>query len=237
MFKKLFGGKSDGGSGSSKPPTGGGGGGGKGTDTVGAIQKLDETLELLMKRSDLLEKKVAAETEKAKGYTKANNKRAALMCLKNRKLYEQQLQSMENNILRVNEQKIQLENQRTTIETVGALKQSADVSKATMKEMKIEKVDQIFDDINEQADQMREIQEALGNPLGPMADMDDEEMLAELEAMEAEQLDSELMEPAVPSKKIDTGAALPSVPAGKVAAPAKTPEELELEALQAEMAL
>lgn len=42
MFKKLFGGKSDGGSGSSKPPTGGGGGGGKGTDTVGAIQKLDE---------------------------------------------------------------------------------------------------------------------------------------------------------------------------------------------------
>jgi hypothetical protein len=33
-------------------------------------------------------------------------------------------------------------------------------------------------------------------------------------------------------------AALPSVPAGKAAAPAaKTPEELELEALQAEMAL
>jgi hypothetical protein len=32
-------------------------------------------------------------------------------------------------------------------------------------------------------------------------------------------------------------AALPSVPAGKAAVPQKSPEELELEALQAEMAL
>eukprot|EP00193_Tetraselmis_chui_P015925 CAMPEP_0177793900 /NCGR_PEP_ID=MMETSP0491_2-20121128/25336_1 /TAXON_ID=63592 /ORGANISM="Tetraselmis chuii, Strain PLY429" /LENGTH=227 /DNA_ID=CAMNT_0019316475 /DNA_START=327 /DNA_END=1011 /DNA_ORIENTATION=- len=227
MFKKLFGGKSE--------AAGGGGGGGKGTDTVGAIQKLDETLELLMKRAELLEKKVGAETEKAKGYTKANNKRAALMCLKNRKLYEQQLQSMENNILRINEQKIMLENQRTTVETVNTLKNAADTAKNTMKEMKIEKVDQIFDDINEQSEQMREIQEALGNPLGPMADMDEDDMLAELEAMEAEELDMELMEPAVPTKKIDTG--LPSVPTGKVSAPAKSAEELELEQLQAEMAL
>jgi hypothetical protein len=42
---------------------------------------------------------------------------------------------------------------------------------------------------------------------------------------------------AVPAAKAP-GQALPSVPAGKVAAaPQKTPEELELEALQAEMAL
>jgi len=79
MFKKLFGGKSDsGGSSQAFNGGGGGGGGGKGTDTVGAIQKLDETLELLMKRAELLEKKVGAETEKAKGYTKANNKRGKL---------------------------------------------------------------------------------------------------------------------------------------------------------------
>ena len=91
---------------------------------------------------------------------------AALMALKNKKLYETQLEQVENNMLRVNEQKIMLENQRATIETVSALKMSAESSKATMKEMKIEKVDQIFDDINEQNDQMREIQEALGQSLG-----------------------------------------------------------------------
>merc|ERR1711972_790602 len=125
------------------------------------------------------------------------------MCLKNKKLYVTQLEQQENNILRVNEQKIMLESQRTTIETVAALKTGADTSKQTMKEMKIEKVDQIFDDINEQQDQMREIQDALGQPIGPSANMDDDELLAELEEMEAEQLDSELMEPAVPAKKVD----------------------------------
>jgi len=234
MFKKLFGSGSGKDSGSSGGASSGGPSKGA-ADTMGAITKLDETLEMLTKRSGLLEKKVAEQMEKAKAMTKAGNKRAALMALKNKKLYETQLEQVETNMLRVNEQKIMLENQRTTIETVSALKTSADTSKATMKEMKIEKVDQIFDDINEQNDQMREIQEALGQSVGPAADMDEDELLAELEEMEAEQLDSELMEPAVPTKKVDAG--LPSVPTGKVQAPAKTPEELELEQLQAEMAL
>jgi hypothetical protein len=35
-----------------------------------------------------------------------------------------------------------------------------------------------------------------------MADMDEDDMLAELEAMEAEELDMELMEPAVPTKSM-----------------------------------
>lgn len=233
MFKKLFGsGSKDGGSSGSGGPVAPS----KGTtDTMGSITKLDETLEMLTKRAGLLEKKVKEQMDKARQLTKDGNKRAALMALKNKKLYETQLEQVENNMLRVNEQKIMLENQRTTIETVSALKMSAESSKATMKEMKIEKVDQIFDDINEQNDQMREIQEALGQSLGPAADMDEEELLAELEEMEAEQLDAELMEPAVPTMKVDAG--LPSVPTGKISAPAKTQEELELEQLQAEMAL
>lgn len=50
--------------------------------------------------------------------------------------------------------------------------------------------------------------------------------------MEAEELDAELMKPApVPTHKVPQEK-LPSVPA----APAKTKEELELEALEAEMA-
>jgi hypothetical protein len=37
-----------------------------------------------------------------------------------------------------------------------------------MTEMKIEKIDKIFDTINEQSDQMREIQGALGQSLGEL---------------------------------------------------------------------
>lgn len=69
---------------------------------------------------------------------------AALMCLKKRKLYENQLEAVENNIMRVNEQQMMLENQRTTVETVAALSNAAKASKQTMHEMKIENVDKVL---------------------------------------------------------------------------------------------
>ena len=68
---------------------------------------------------------------------------AALAALKKRKLYENQLDSVENNIMRVNEQQMMLENQRTTVETVAALSNAAKASKQTMHEMKIENVDKV----------------------------------------------------------------------------------------------
>jgi hypothetical protein len=54
-----------------------------------------------------------------------------------------------------------------------------------------------------------------------------------------EELDNQLLQPApVPSTKVPSaGQALPSVPTGAAKSKQKTQEELELEALQAEMAL
>jgi hypothetical protein len=65
------------------------------------------------------------------------------MALKKKKMYETQLEQCENNILRVNEQQMMLENQRTTVETVTALRDAAHASKSTMSEMKITDVDQV----------------------------------------------------------------------------------------------
>lgn len=65
---------------------------------------------------------------------------AALQCLKKRKLYETQMEGVENNIMRVNEQQMMLENQRTTVETVSALSNAAKASKQTMHEMKVSQV-------------------------------------------------------------------------------------------------
>ena len=174
MFKKLFGGSEKGGgsTSSSKPvqvtqrST---------ATTVDAIQKLGEvsrlatffagvtrnalrvnmtvlpalqTEELLIKKRDLLERKIAQELDRAKEFTKQKNKRAALAALKKKKLYETQLEQIENNILRVGEQQTMLENQRATVLTVGALQEAALASKATMQEMKIENVDKVLDDVS-----------------------------------------------------------------------------------------
>ena len=115
------------------------------------------------------------------------------MALKKKKMYETQLEQVENNILRVNEQQMMLENQRTTVETVSALRNAAQASKQTMSEMKINDVDSVLDEINEQTDQMQQIQDAMAQPIGAAADLDEDELLGELEELESAQLDEELL--------------------------------------------
>ena len=207
-----------------------------------------QTEELLIKRRGLLEKKIAAELGKAREQTLAKNKRAALMALKKKKMYETQLEQVENNILRVNEQQMMLENQRTTVETVSALRNAAQASKQTMSEMKINDVDSVLDEINEQTDQMQQIQDAMAQPIGAAADLDEDELLGELEELESQQLDSELLAPApapsakVPAAKAPAAAvaakeeALPAVPKGRAGKAPMSAEEAELAALEAEMA-
>lgn len=83
-------------------------------------------------------------------------------------------------------------------------------------------------------------------PIGAAAEIDDDHLLEELANLESEQLDAELLAPAAPapSSKVPAEAALPAAPAGKAkakapaakAAAGKTAEELELEALEKEMA-
>lgn len=139
----------------------------------------------------------------------------------------------------------------------------------------IDDVDKTMDEINEQTENMKQIQEALAAPIGAAADFDEvifsyvyfvyaifwfdcsvvcwalmhvhgvfwifflplqDELEAELEELEGAELEEQLLQPAT------TAPAAPvQVPAGRQATrpvPAKpTPEEDELAALQAEMAL
>lgn len=169
-----------------------------------------------MKRRDVLDRKIAMELERARELTKAKNKRGALMALKKKKMYEQQREQLENQILRVGEQQLMLENQRTVVETVDAMRTAAHASKRVMTEMKIEDVDKVLDSINDQTEDMRQIQDALGAPIGAAGDVDEDELMEELEELEASQLDDQLLEPApVPVTRV------PATPQHAQALPAR----------------
>lgn len=200
------------------------------------LDKLNETLEMLEKKEKVLLKKATAEVEKAKDYTRAKNKRAAIQCLKRKKLYEQQIEQLGNFQLRVHDQMIMLEGAKATTETVDALRSGASAMKAMQKATNIDDVDKTMDEINEQTENMKQIQEALSTPIGAAADFDEDELEAELEELESAELEEELLQPATSAP----AAAVP-VPAGRQPArPApqkRTAEEDELAALQAEMAL
>ena len=220
--------------------------------------RFEQTLAMLEKREALLQKKMAAELEKAKEFNRQKNKRAALQCLKKKKLYEQQIDNLTNHQLKLEEQVITLEESRTTQETFSALKSGAGAMKQIQKETNIDEGDKVMDDINEQSEKMRQVQEALGQPVGYAADLDEDELDAELAELEAEDLEAELgleEELAAPAPAVKVASrpvapgiaaavpAMPSAPTRPPALPAmpsvpgKSKEDEELEALQAEMEL
>jgi len=258
MFSRLFG--------TSKKPASGSGSSAQPVvsaaatqGTVATMDRLSETLDMLDKKERKLQKDIAHELARAKEFTLAKNKRAAMQCLKKKKLLEQQLDYIMNNKLRIEDQKILLEGQAMTAETVNAMRAGASQMKKMSEATNIDDVDRVMDDINDTTDAVKQVQEAMGQPVGAMADLDEDELENELLELEAAELDAQLLDttataaparvqpaqPAavaspnlgMPAAPTATPVAMPTVPTGKPAQAAKTAEELELEALQAEMAL
>ncbi|RXM91615.1 Charged multivesicular body protein 4b [Acipenser ruthenus] len=97
---------------------------------------------------------------------------------------------------------------------------AAKAMKAAHENMDIDKVDDLMQDITEQQELAQEISDAISKPVGFGEDFDEDELLAELDELEQEELDKNLLEiggsetvalPSVPS------APLPARP-GKAAA-------------------
>ncbi|CDY35892.1 BnaA07g00950D [Brassica napus] len=204
----------------------------KETDTLQTLEKLNETLDMLEKKESLLLKRAAQEVERAKEFTRAKNKRAAMQCLKRKRVYEQQVEQLGNYQLRIHDQMIMLEDSKATTETVDALRSGASAMKAMQKATNIHDVDKTMDEINEQTDNMRQIQDALSAPFG--SDFDEDELEAELEELESAELEEELIEPVIrPVQNLPEG----KQPARPATQKKQTAYEDELAALQADMAL
>ncbi|KAL8054359.1 hypothetical protein ABFS82_05G134300 [Erythranthe guttata] len=198
-------------------------------DPLASLEKLNETLEMLEKKENVFLKKAAAEVEKAKAFTRAKNKRAAIQCLKRKKLYEQQIEQLGNSQLRIHDQMIMIEGAKATTETVDALRTGAAAMKAMQKATNIDDVDKTMDEINEQTENMKLIQEALSSPLGSVADFDDDELEAELDELEGAELEEQLLRP-TPHSPV-------RVPGGRQPLTQIDEEEEELAQLQREMAM
>ncbi|XP_038975935.1 vacuolar protein sorting-associated protein 32 homolog 2-like isoform X2 [Phoenix dactylifera] len=56
--------------------------------------KRKQTLEMLGKKEIILQKKISVEVERAKEFTRAKKKQAAMQCLKRKKFYEGQMEQL-----------------------------------------------------------------------------------------------------------------------------------------------
>ncbi|XP_047203931.1 charged multivesicular body protein 4b [Girardinichthys multiradiatus] len=169
-----------------------GGKGGKGPTPQEAIQKLRETEEMLAKKQEFLEQKIEQEllTAKKNG---TKNKRAALQALKRKKRYEKQLTQIDGTLSTIEFQREALENANTNTEVLKNMGLAAKAMKSAHENMDIDKVDDLMADITEQQELAQEISDVISRPVGFGEDYDEDELVAELEELEQEELDKNLL--------------------------------------------
>lgn len=197
FFGKMFGGKKE-----IAPSTG------------EAIQKLRETENMLIKKQEFLESKIQQELDCArKNGTK--NKRAAIQALKRKKRYEKQLQQIDGTLSTIEMQREALESANTNTAVLTTMKNAADALKQAHKNMDVDQVHDMMDDIAEQQDVAKEISDAISNPVAFGQDIDEDELEKELEELEQEEFDKEFLGVAGPSTE------LPEVPTEEIKDKAK----------------
>ena len=151
--------------------------------------------------------------------------------MKRKKLYEQEVEKIQNVKMTLETQVINLESAAQNAETFKAMEAGSKTMKKIRTEVGIDKVDDIMDEIKEEMEMAAEINNAIAQPVDPLL-ADEDELLEELEMLEAADLESELLAP--PSSKIASDAmSLPTVPDAKLPA---TKDDEDLKALEAELA-
>jgi charged multivesicular body protein 5 len=152
-------------------------------------------------------------------------KQKALRLLKQKKMYEAQLDQMMNQSFNMEQQLFATQTLKDTITTVGAMKQGAAEMKKQFKHVSIDQVENLHDELQDLLEDNEEIQSVLSrNYALEGMDIDENELEAELDALgeletEDESIPSYLQTTTVPtatpqanSAVDDFGLPLPAVP-------------------------
>jgi charged multivesicular body protein 4 len=204
------------------------------------IVKLRETIQQQEKRQTHIQSKIDTLVAEAKAKMASNDKKGALFAMKRKKMYESEIEKIDATKMTLEQQCINLESATQNKETFAALKTGTQAMKNIRKEMDIEKVDDMMDDIREEMELAQEISNAIAQPVDIGTPMDDDELMAELAELEMQDTEQKLLKkPATATA--DTNLGMPTVPTGKLAAPknqtsAEMEEEAALKELEALMA-
>ena len=144
--------------------------------------------------------------------------------MKRKKLFEAELDKIQNVKMTLETQVITLESAAQNAETFKAMHAGKNAISKINEDIGIDKVDDLMEDMAEGMQTANDISDAIAQNVDPLADDDD--LLAELEQMGADDLEAELLQ--TPSVN------LPSVPNSKL--PALNAEQEEMKKLEAELA-
>lgn len=204
-------------------------GGGAASNPANTVVKLRDAVANQEKREEHLQRKIDAMGVEAKAKMAKKDKKGAMFAMKRRKLYEQEMDKIGNVKMTLETQMMQLESATQNAETFQAMKAGTSAMSNIHATVGIDKVDDLMDDIREEIENGNEINQAMAQAVDPLC-TDEDELMAELEALGADDLEAELLEPThVPE------VSLPTVPNSKLPT-LNNAEAAEMKKLEAELA-
>jgi len=151
-----------------------------------SIQNIKSAQDRLDKRGAHLEKQVAKLLQSAKTKMKNKNKKGAMYDLKRKKMLEKELTGIENKKLTLETQALALENAQMNESVFTTIKGGRNALKAVQKQVNVDEVEELMDDMHEMHEDQDAINEALGQSV---VDFDDDELLQELEDLDEDDLE------------------------------------------------
>ncbi|KAM7526753.1 hypothetical protein LguiA_016655 [Lonicera macranthoides] len=196
-------------------------------DASDRINKRGETVDEKIKR---LDNELARYKEQIKrtrpGPAQEAVKARAMRVLKQKRMYEGQRDMLYNQTFNLDQVAFAAEGIKDAQQTMTALKSANKELKGMMKTVKIQDIDNLQDEMMDLMDVSTEIQESLGRSYSVPDDIDEEDLMGELDALEADMgLDTEsdgVPSYLQPDKEPDFDAELnlPPAPTGQSAVPA-----------------
>lgn len=156
-------------------------------DASNRINKRGESVDEKIKKLDAELVKYREQIKKTRpGPAQEALKSRAMRILKQRKLYEGQRDTLYNQTFNLDQVAFATEGIKDAQQTMAAMKAANKDLKGTLKTLKIEDVDKMQDDMIDMMDISNEIQESLGRSYSVPDDIDEDELLGELDALEAD---------------------------------------------------
>merc|ERR1712176_421085 len=145
--------------------------------------------------------------------------------------YESEIEKIQNVKMTLETQAMNLESAAQNAATFNAMAQGNKTMKKIRKDVGVEKVDDIMDNIGEEMEHTNEVNEAMQS-MDPFL-MDEDELLEELQEMEMNDLDTELLAKPIASSTAVPSLSLPTIPDYKLDMPEEEKEALK--SLEAEL--
>merc|ERR1712039_20026 len=197
------------------------------------LKELAESKELLERREEHLQRKVEQEVTAAIAHKQNNRKSQALACLKRKKMLDEEIQTLHSQQLKLDSQEHTIQSLRFNEMTLAVESRATEVIRSKVTGMGgVDKVEAQREKTEESLEDAYELLSAAAQPLSHPAlnSSTDEELLAELEEMEAAEELTKLMH--VVAEPVSREA--PTFP---TACSARGQESDELEQLTASMKL